>query len=140
MKNKFAKVYKLFSLNLYRQVFETLAKNNSDLSTTEYICLESIYLMNNPTVTEFASFFGISSSNAAYKVKQLIKKGYIQKEKLQNDGRVYSLVPTEKFHKLYKNIDTYVKVLFRQIDSLLPKEELSNLNKIFDKILLNFKY
>ena len=81
-KNKIDCIYKNFKLMVYQNVFRHLKdKEGGELSSSEYFCLECIYLLDNPTITEFANFLDISSPNATYKVKQLIKKGYIKKEK-----------------------------------------------------------
>ena len=135
MKDKFETIYKLFRLHLYQQVFKTLNKNYTDLSTSEYLCLESIYLLNEPTVSKFAQYLGISSSNAAYKVRQLIKKGYTEKKNSPTDARVYSLVPTDKFYSFYKDNNNFIYYIFKQIETILDKEELDKLNTIFDKII-----
>lgn len=139
MQEKFEQVYKLLRLNLYQQVFKTLSIENTDLSTSEYLCLESIFLLDKPTVSEFANYLGISSSNAAYKVRQLMHKGYIEKVNSKKDARVYSLVPTTKFHEFYKRNSLYVTEIFKTLEKTLGKDEINQLESVFDKVLDTFK-
>ena len=79
-KNSVGKFYRKLKLMLYKNMFKKLEKEE-DLSSSEYFCLECIYLMDKPTITQFARFLDVSAPNATYKVKQLIKKGYLTKKK-----------------------------------------------------------
>ena len=101
LKKSVNKFYKKIKLIIYKNMFHRISDKEESLSSSEYFCLECIYLMGNPTVSQFANFLDISSPNATYKVKQLIKKGFITKEKSKKDGREYILVPTQKFFDFY---------------------------------------
>ena len=81
--------------------------------------------MDSPTISEFASFLDISSPNATYKVKQLIKKGYIKKERSKRDAREYRIVPTEKFYEFYGNKANYGEVILNSIEKSLEKARKS---------------
>jgi DNA-binding MarR family transcriptional regulator len=113
-------------------MFDRIKDKEEALSSTEYFCLECIYLMGNPTISQFANFLDISSPNATYKVKQLIKKGFITKEKSEKDGREYLLVPTQKFFDFFENKDDYV--LMSDFRENLTKKECRKIDKIM-KIL-----
>ena len=127
-KKTLTKFYKKFKLVVYKNMFSKI-KDEETLTSSEYLCLECIYLMDKPTVTEFANFLDISSPNATYKVKQLIKKGFISKEKSEKDGREFLLVPTEKFFELYHQKEE--KMVVNDVKKKLDKKE----SKKFDKIL-----
>ena len=113
-------------------MFDRIKDKEEALSSTEYFCLECIYLMGNPTISQFANFLDISSPNATYKVKQLIKKGFITKERSAKDGREFLLVPTQKFFDFYENKDDYV--LINDLRETLTKKECKKIDKIM-KIL-----
>lgn len=110
-------------------MFKRIKDKDEGLSSSEYFCLECIYLMDKPSISQFAEFMDISSPNATYKVKTLMKKGFIQKEKSQKDGREYRLVPTQKFFELYESKDEDVNL--KTIKKNLNKDDV----KKFDKIL-----
>ena len=109
MKNKL-NVIKKIKLMFYKNMFNKIKDKEESLSSSEYFCLECIYLMDKPTITEFAEFMDISAPNATYKVKTLIKKGLLEKQKSKKDGREYILVPTQKFFDLYNNKDDEVSI------------------------------
>ena len=111
-------------------MFKHIKKGGENLTSSEYFCLQCIYLLNKPTISEFAEFLDISSPNATYKVKTLIKKGLISKEKSEKDGREYLLVPTPKFFELYEGKDNDESEI-----SNLKKTLSKNENKKMEKIL-----
>lgn len=105
-------------------MFNKIKDKEETLSSSEYFCLECIYLMGKPTISQFAEFLDISSPNATYKVKQLIKKGLISKEKSQKDGREYLLVPTQKFFDLYENKEEKNVIINDMKNQMNGKEKL----------------
>lgn len=131
LKKSVNKFYRKIKLIIYKNMFSRI-KDKEVLSSSEYFCLECIYLMGNPTISEFANFLDISSPNATYKVKQLIKKGFIVKEKSQKDGREYLLTPTQKFFDFYENKEDYV--LINDLKENMNKKECKKIDKIM-KIL-----
>ena len=132
LKKSVNKFFKKIRLIIYKNMFARLNEKEEALSSSEYFCLECIYLMDKPTISEFAHFLDISSPNATYKVKQLIKKGFVTKEKSQNDGREYLLVPTQKFFDFYENKEDYV--LINDLKQNMNKKECKKIDKIM-KIL-----
>lgn len=125
------KFYKKIKLNILKNIFNNM-EGESEVSSLDYFCLECIYLMDCPTISQFAAFMDISSPNATYKVKQLINKGYITKEKSENDGREYRLVPTQKFFDHFENKDDYV--VANELKQNMTKKECKKMDKIM-KIL-----
>jgi len=132
LRKKFNIIYKKIKLMLYKSMFKRIKDKEEALSSSEYFCLECIYLMDKPTVSEFAEFLDISSPNATYKVKTLIKKGFISKEKSSKDGREYLLVPTQKFFDIYENKEEGVNI--KDLKRNLNKDEGKKVEKIL-KIL-----
>ncbi len=130
IRRKFNAVYRKIKLMLIKSMFKRIKEKDESLSPSEYFCLECIYLMENPTITEFAEFLDISSPNATYKVKTLIKKGFITKEKSAKDGREYLLVPTKKFFNMFENKDEETSI--NALKKRLNKEESKKIEKIMD--------
>ena len=83
----FEDVYLNFKLHFYQMVFKNFENGEATLTTVESFCMEVIYALGNPTVNQFATFIGISSPNAAYKINNLIKKGYLNKVQSDTDKR-----------------------------------------------------
>lgn len=132
LKKAVNKFYNKVKLIIYKNIFERIYDKEEVISTSEYFCLECIYLMGNPTITQFADFMEISAPNATYRVKQLIKKGFITKERSAHDGREYCLIPTQKFFDFYENKDDYV--LINKMKENFTKKECKKIDKIM-KIL-----
>ena len=105
----FDEVYTKFKLNFYRSIFKRFEEREATLTVVETFCVETIYAMGRPTINQFAQYLQISQANAAYKVASLIKKGYITKERSQQDKREYHLSVTEKFLDYYDISYSYVK-------------------------------
>ena len=85
----FIDVYTKFKLHFYKKVFESLQDGEASLTTVETFCMEIIYAINKPTINQFAKLANISSPNAAYKVNNLIKKGYLKKVQSKEDKREF---------------------------------------------------
>ena len=95
LEKNFLEVYDKFKLKFYRGVFELVRERDGSLSAMEAISLEVINMLSEPTVGQFADFLNISQSNATYKVNNLIKKGYLERQNSQTDRREYHLVLSE---------------------------------------------
>ena len=93
-REKFDRVYAKFKLHFYQKVFEKIQDKENCLTTVETFCMEIIYAANGPTVNEFAKIANLSSPNAAYKVNNLVKKGYLNKIQSIEDRREYHLYVT----------------------------------------------
>lgn len=128
IKLKFNAIYRKIKLMVYKSMFKRIKDKDEGLSSSEYFCLECIYLMDKPTISQFAAFMDISSPNATYKVKTLIKKGFIKKEKSEKDGREYLLVPTQKFFDMYEDKDESLNIKAFKKD--LNKAEGKKIEKI----------
>lgn len=124
LQDAFNSVYSKFKLHFYQKVFQRLQAREATLTTVETFCMEIIYAMGNPTINEFASFIDISSPNAAYKVNNLIKKGYLRKIRSESDRREYHLEVTDKYLDYYNISYQYMGEVMERIEKRFSKEEL----------------
>lgn len=131
LQESFNNVYTKFKLHFYQKVFEKWQDREASLTTVETFCMEIIYAIKNPTVNEFARIANLSSPNAAYKVNNLIKKGYLRKVQSQTDKREYHLEVTEKYLNYYNISYQYMETVMKRIEERFSEEEL----KIMEKIL-----
>ena len=92
--------------------------------------MEAIYALGSPTVHEFADFMRISSSNAAYKIGSLIRKGYVEKVQSESDGREYHLRPTQKYLDYYDITSSYVHKVMERIKQRFSPEDLAKMDEI----------
>ena len=128
----FSEVYTKFKLHFYRSVFARLGDREASLTTVETFCMEIIHALGKPTVNEFASFIAISPPNAAYKVTNLISKGYLEKIQSLEDKREYYLIPTKKYFDYYNISQGYMETVADRVSKKVSEEEI----KIFEKVLI----
>lgn len=134
LEKEFERLYLWFRANYYKSVVDTIGAREGSLSATEQFCVEIIYLLGRPTVTEFAQFLSISVPNANYKINSLVKKGYVVRTQSPRDGREQLLEVTDKFLDYYGlNNQKMSKFLQRIRDNFTP-EEVTQLEETIRRI------
>ena len=131
LEKHFADVYNKFKLQFYRRVFELVRERDGSLSAMEAFSLEVIYMLGQPTVSQFADFLNISQSNATYKVNNLIKKGYLERQNSTVDRREYHLILSEKYYTYMNLYANYELTVMRRVAEHFPPEDVA----VFDRIL-----
>lgn len=132
LESAFVKVYTKFKLHFYKKFFERVQERETSLTTVETFCMEIIYSMNKPTINEFAKVANISSPNAAYKVNNLIKKGYLRKVQSETDKREFHLEVTEKYMEYYNITYSYIATVMERVQNRLQPDELKVLEKVLN--------
>ncbi|HIU05788.1 MAG TPA: winged helix-turn-helix transcriptional regulator [Candidatus Coprousia avicola] len=130
LEERFNEVYSKFKLHFYMETFARFQNREASLTTVESFAMEAIYALGSPTVHEFAQFMRISSSNAAYKVASLIRKGYVEKVRSEHDGREYHLRPTQKYLDYYNISASYVHEVIERIKERFSAEDLAKMEEI----------
>ena len=131
LEKNFAEVYNKFKLQFYRRVFELVRERDGSLSAMEAFSLEVIYMLGQPTVSQFADFLNISQSNATYKVNNLIKKGYLERQNSTVDRREYHLILSDKYFAYMDIYANYELTVMRRVMERFPEEDVA----CFDRIL-----
>jgi DNA-binding MarR family transcriptional regulator len=126
----FIQVYTKFKLHFYKSLFEKIQQRETSLTTVETYCIEIIHAMGKPTIGEFASFIQISSPNAAYKVNNLMKKGYLEKVQSTEDKREYHLYVTQKYLDYYNISYQYLDTVMNRLEGRFTKEEMETVKRV----------
>ena len=134
LEQAFNQVYTKFKLHFYRSIFGRFQKREASLTTVETFCMEIIMALGKPTVNEFSSFVGISAPNAAYKINNLIQKGYVRKEQSETDKREYHLVVTQKYTDYYNIRYGYLSTVMDRIKARFPAEDVAKIEEMLDII------
>ena len=134
LEKSFSDIYTKFKLSLYSKVFNQDINVEDALSATEVLCVELIYAMGRPTINEFASFAQLSAPNAAYKVGNLVKKGYVRKVQSEEDKREYHLEVTEKYMTTYGVTYDYIGKVMKRIRERFSPEQVEELEEILGVI------
>ena len=134
LQDNFQSVYDKFKLEFYRRIFELVREREGSLSAMEACSIEVIHALGEPTIGQFAEFLNISQSNATYKVNNLIKKGYLQKQNSTTDRREYHLVLSEKYYGYADIMRSYVKTVMDRIEMNFTPEETELFSKMLGRI------
>ena len=134
LEQAFNDVYTKFKLHFYRSIFGRFQKREASLTTVETFCMEIINALGHPTINEFSSFVGISPPNAAYKINNLIQKGYVRKEQSETDKREYHLVVTQKYIDYYNISYGYLSTVMDRIKARFPAEDVARIEEMLDII------
>ena len=130
LREEFSRVYAKFKLHFYQKVFEKIQDREASLTTVETFCMEIIYAANGPTVNEFAKIANLSSPNAAYKVNNLMKKGYLEKVQSTEDKREYHLFVTQKYLDYYNISYQYLDTVMNRLEGRFTEEEMETVKKV----------
>ncbi len=134
LEKSFAEIYTKFKLSLYAKVFKRLEGEKDSLSAVEVFCLEVIYALGRPTVNEFATFAELSAPNAAYKINNLVRKGYLHKVQNEEDRREFHLEVTDKYMEDYGITYDYMHVVMERIRQRFSPQEVEMLEGVLDVI------
>ena len=129
-----SELYKNLRLSHYRNLFGQLREKAGSLSATEAFSAEVIYLLDRPTIGEFADFLGISQPNASYKVNSLVTKGYLERVSNDDDHREAHLHVTKKFLDYYGRQLPDMKSAVSSALSSFTEQEIQLLARLFGKL------
>ena len=135
LEQEFERLYLKFRLLYYQNLFERINENSVSLSAAEALAAEVIYLLDRPTVKEFAEFLNISQSNATYKINTLIAKEYILKIPSPEDKREFRLIVTEKYLNYYGNNSSFILEMMHKIHTKFTPDEIGQLEHIINRLL-----
>lgn len=131
----FEQLYLLFRANYYKRMVEKADTQKERLSSTEHHCVEIIYLLNQPTISEFAKFLNISVPNATYKINNLVEKGYLVRVPSQKDKREFHLTVTDKFLRFYGLNNQDNAHLMRRIRENCTPDEITAMEASIQKMI-----
>jgi Transcriptional regulators len=129
-----SELYRNLRLAHYRNLFGQLREKAGSLSATEAFSAEVIYLLDRPTIGEFADFIGISQPNASYKVTSLVTKGYLERVCSDDDHREAHLHVTRKFLDYYGRQLPDMKSAVTSALTSFTEQEIELLNRLFHKL------
>ncbi len=131
----FQQLYENYKLQFYQRLFNEINESEEFLSAFDFYCLETIYLLKNPTISKFSSFINISYPNAAYKIKKLVKKGFIIKKVSDSDKRVSYLQVSDKFLDFYNRNDYRGMFIIDKIVEYLDENKKQQLQNILKEVV-----
>ena len=110
----------------------------SDLSITEIHTLEAIGMYDEKNMSEIAQSLKITVGTLTTAINKLIKKGYVERKRIEEDRRVVLIKLTKKGKLAYRLHDKFHKDMVNTAINGLSEEEedvlihsLTKLNKFF---------
>lgn len=130
LEKTFPEIYTKFKMHFYQTISKRSKDSEDYLTTTEAFCMEGIVALGNPTVAQFGNLMNLSTPNAAYKVNNLIKKGYLEKVQSTKDRREFHLKPTAKYLDFYNISYSYLNTVVKRAEDKFSKEDIEHLDEI----------
>lgn len=115
----------------------------SDLSITEIHTIEAIGMYKKRTMSEVAQDLKITVGTLTTAINKLIKKGYVERSRIEEDRRVVLIALTKKGKLAYRLHEKFHNdMVSNSIESLTRQEEamlISALNKINEFLKQKYK-
>ncbi|SDC72118.1 MarR family winged helix-turn-helix transcriptional regulator [Geotoga petraea] len=116
--------------------------NKNGLTVSEFGVMELLLHKGKQPVQKIAERILVTSGTITYVINKLIKKGYIKRERCNEDKRIYYVDLTEEgrifIEKVFKEHEKYLSKLFQEIDNNDKKDLIKKLN-LFENVAKQYK-
>ena len=139
MKNTTEYVLNKLLVQLFNDILqiEKNAMNNTefkDLSITEIHTIEAIGKEGNRTMGEIANDLRITVGTLTTAINRLIKKGYVERKRIEEDRRVVVVYLTESGKKVFDEHTLCHKEMIDEVAKNFEDYELKVLTKALSKV------
>ena len=110
-----------------------------DLSVTEIHTIEAIGMYEGRSMSEVADKLNITVGTLTTAINKLIKKGYVERKRLEEDKRVVLIELTKQGKLAYRIHEKFHKDMIRETISGLSEEEEHILINSLEKLSKFFK-
>lgn len=111
----------------------------NDLSITEIHTIEAIGMYNSKSMSEVASVLDITVGTLTIAINNLVKKGYVQRKKAEEDRRLVLIELTKRGKLAYRIHDKFHKDMVRETIDGITAEDEEILVKALEKLNSFFK-
>ena len=129
--NRFLVLYHRMRLTVYRR----LLRRTGQLSTADAFATDVIYLLEQPTLTQFAGEMGISQPSATYRVNELAQKGVVEKIASPRDRRECRLRVGSEYRRKTLEAPGRFDRLLTQLTHRFSQQELDTTAAALDAFL-----
>ena len=127
----FIQLYRRMRLVIYRR----LLRRTGQLSAADAFAADIIYLLEQPTLTQFAGEMGISQPSASYRVNELAQKGVVEKVTSPRDRRECRLRVGAEYRKKTLDAPGRVEALMGELTRRFTRQELETTAAVLDAFL-----
>lgn len=129
--HRFIQLYRRMRLVIYRR----LLRRTGQLSAADAFSADIIYLLEQPTLTQFAGEMGISQPSASYRVNELAQKGVVEKITSPQDRRECRLRVGAEYRKKTLDAPGRVEALMGELTRRFTRQELETTAAVLDAFL-----
>lgn len=129
--HRFIQLYRRMRLVIYRR----LLRRTGQLSAADAFAADIIYLLEQPTLTQFAGEMGISQPSASYRVNELAQKGVVEKITSPQDRRECRLRVGAEYRKKTLDAPGRVEALMGELTRRFTRQELETTAAVLDAFL-----
>ncbi len=129
--HRFIQLYRRMRLVIYRR----LLRRTGQLSAADAFAADIIYLLEQPTLTQFAGEMGISQPSASYRVNELAQKGVVEKITSPRDRRECRLRVGAEYRKKTLDAPGRVEALMGELTRRFTRQELETTAAVLDAFL-----
>ena len=129
--HRFIQLYRRMRLAIYRR----LLRRTGQLSAADAFAADIIYLLEQPTLTQFAGEMGISQPSASYRVNELAQKGVVEKVTSPRDRRECRLRVGAEYRKKTLDAPGRVEALMGELTRRFTRQELETTAAVLDAFL-----
>lgn len=129
--HRFIQLYRRMRLVIYRR----LLRRTGQLSAADAFAADIIYLLEQPTLTQFAGEMGISQPSASYRVNELAQKGVVEKVISPRDRRECRLRVGAEYRKKTLDAPGRVEALMGELTRQFTRQELETTAAVLDAFL-----
>lgn len=129
--HRFIQLYRRMRLAIYRR----LLRRTGQLSAADAFAADIIYLLEQPTMTQFAGEMGISQPSASYRVNELAQKGVVEKVISPRDRRECRLRVGAEYRKKTLDAPGRVEALMGELTRRFTRQELETTAAVLDAFL-----
>lgn len=145
MNNKTEEILNRFLVQLFNDILhiEEKSMKNTDfdnLSITEIHTIEAIGMEGNRTMGEIAHDLRITVGTLTTSINRLIKKGYVERKRIEEDRRVVLVSLTESGKKVFDVHSVFHKEMIDEIMENFNGDELELLTKALGKVNKFFEH
>lgn len=125
---------------IFKKIEKSMYKNG--LTVSEFGVMEFLLHKGKQPVQQIAEKILVTSGTITYVINKLIKKGYIKRERCNEDKRIYYVDLTEEgedfIEKVFKDHEKFLSKLFYGIDKEDKKDLINKLN-LLENIVKQYK-
>lgn len=129
--HRFIQLHRRMRLVIYRR----LLRRTGQLSAADAFAADVIYLLEQPTLTQFAGEMGISQPSASYRVNELAQKGVVEKITSPRDRRECRLRVGAEYRKKTLDAPGRVEALMGELTRRFTRKELETTAAVLDAFL-----